>query len=131
MAMTLGSGRKAEINMTPMIDILLVLIVMFLIITPIAPRGLEALIPQDSRDRRVHAPDRPVVIEVLSDGSFRVNKAPVEPGDLEPRLRDLVRIGAAEVFFIKGDHGIDYQRVAQAIDAANTVGARRIALMTN
>ena len=114
-----------------MIDILLVLIVMFLIITPIAPRGLETVIPQDARDRRAHAPDRPAVIEVLLDGSFRVNAASVEPDALEAKIKDLVRFGAAEVVFVKGDRGIEYQQVAHAIDAANNAGANLVALMAN
>jgi biopolymer transport protein ExbD len=132
MAMTLGSGgRRAEINLTPMIDIMLVLIVMFLIITPITPRGLQALVPQDSRDPHAKPPERPIVIEALLDGTYRLNSAVIEPDLLQSRLRDLVRVGSAEVVFIKGDQGIEYERAVYAIDAANSAGVGRIALMPN
>lgn len=132
MAMMLGSGaRNAEINMTPMIDIMPVLIVMFLIITPITPRGLNTLIPQDSRDTHLRPPADPVVVEARLDGTFRLNSTVVEPEDLEGRLRDLVRVGSAEVLFVKGERDIVYQHVAYAIDAANSAGVGRIALMPN
>lgn len=122
MAMIMGGGGRAQINMTPMIDILLVLIVMFLIITPVTSRGLHTLVPLEARDQTTKPPDEPIVIEARLDGTFRLNTKPIEPGDLEPRIRELVRVGLARVVFVKGDRDIQFQRVAEAIDAANNAG---------
>jgi biopolymer transport protein ExbD len=128
-----GGGARAQINMTPMIDILLVLIIMFLIITPVTSRGLQTLVPQESRDNTAKPPGEPIVIQAMLDGTFQLNTQPIEPEDLERRIGELLlkRVAAARVVFVKGDRDIQFQRVAQAIDAANNAGALRVALMPN
>ncbi len=132
MAMSLGGTGKprADINMTPMIDVLLVLIIIFMVITPIAPKGLDTLIPQAAtHDQATPEPEENLIVSVLSDGSLRINQETVTWDGLEKRLAGILRNRSNRVVFVRGEHGIEFEPVAQAIDLAKEAGAARIALM--
>ena len=134
MAMSPGGGgsTKAEINMTPMIDVLLVLIIIFMVITPTVSTGLDAQIPQPAPDTKAAtAPSHEIVISILADGSIRLNQEPVERGKLEARLVDLFMHGGNTPVFIRGDRSLEYRAVAEVIDTAKRAGVNRIALMGN
>ncbi len=128
-----GDGRtKADINMTPMIDVLLVLIIIFMVITPVTPRGLNALVPQPpSGDPGRVAPAHDIVVSVRGDGTLMLNQEVLDAAGLGERLASLFKTGARDVIFVRGDKGIDFGRVAQVIDLARGVGVYRVALMTN
>ena len=127
-----GKGQRAEINVTPMIDVLLVLIIIFMVIAPLVPRGLRALVPP-----RSDAPPPPevvsrdIVISVAKDGVIEINQQRVEPAALPERLADLYRRRINDHVFVRGDRGLDFQAVAQVIDVARGAGWERIGLMTN
>jgi biopolymer transport protein ExbD len=127
-----GQGQKAQINVTPMIDVLLVLIIIFMVITPIAPRGLNALVPPQA-----DAPPPPgvitrdIVITVAKDGAIEINQQPVAPGTLPERLAGLYRSHTNDPIFVRGDRELDYQVVAEIIDVARGAGFERIGLMTH
>jgi len=126
-----GKGQKAEINVTPMIDVLLVLIIIFMVITPVAPRGLEAIAPpQSDAPPPANVVSREIVISVARDGAIDINQHPVEFAFLGERLADLYRSHINDHVFVRGDRGLDYQAVAQVIDVARGAGWGRIGLMT-
>jgi biopolymer transport protein TolR len=129
MGMSLGGpGRmKADVNMTPMIDVLLVLIIIFMVITPIAPRGLEALIPQASHGPA--APSDDIVITVRSDKSLRLNQERITAEKLYGRLKGIFETSGNRVVFIRGEEGLEFQQIAEVIDIAKGAGAGRIGLM--
>lgn len=133
MSMSLGAGlrQKAEINITPMIDVLLVLIIIFMVIAPVTPRGLRALIPEPAgRDRRDAAPAHPIVISVAADGSVRLNQDPVELESLQDCLALLFKQAADGVVFVRGEGDLEFRYIARVIDIAKAAGLERIALMT-
>ncbi len=132
MAMSLGgSGRpRADINMTPMIDVLLVLIIIFMVITPIAPKGLNALIPQPPpKDHAATVDDENLIVSVLADGSVRLNQETVAWDRLQARLAGLLQTHGNRPVFVRGEHGIDFEPVALAIDLAKGAGAGRVGLI--
>ena len=131
MGMTVGrkAGPKSEINLTPMIDVLLVLIIIFMVIMPTKPVGLEALIPQPSDSKA--PPQTDIVITVLADGTYRLNQESLDFPTLQKRLAALFRPGASQVIFIRGDKDLDFERVAEVIDLAHGIGLGHIGLMTN
>lgn len=134
MGMAVGGsgGPKADINMTPMIDVLLVLIIIFMVITPLTPKGLEALVPQPPpKDAQPNLSDqRTVVITINNDKSMLINAEPVTDENLSRRLEDIFKTRAEKVVFVKGDSDIDFGYVARAIDAAHGAGIDKVGLMT-
>jgi biopolymer transport protein TolR len=135
MAMAVGgpSGApKADINMTPMIDVLLVLIIIFMVITPLTPKGLEALVPQPPppNQQQKESDQRTVVIVINRDRSMMINQEPTDEQKLGPRLEEIFKTRAERVIFVKGDPNLDFQWVAKAIDIAKGAGIDKVGLMT-
>lgn len=130
MAMTLD--RKVQINMTPMIDILLVLIIIFMVITPLEPTGLRALVPQPAPpSAQPQSSTRDIVITVRMDGTVQLNQESVQLAELPRRLMLLFRTATDHPIFIRGEKGLEFRSVAQVIDIATGVGLSRVALMTD
>ena len=135
MGMAVGGpagGPKADINITPMIDVLLVLIIIFMVITPLTPKGLEALVPQPPPPNAQQQPQdqRTVVIQIFKDHSMKINQEDTDEQRLGTRLEDIFKTRAERVVFVKGDPDIEYQYVARAIDIAHGAGIDKVGLMT-
>lgn len=135
MAMNVGGGAggpRADINMTPMIDILLVLIIIFMVITPLTPKGLEALVPQPPppNQKQTESDQRTVVVTVNADKSMLINQEPTDEGRLGQRLEEIFKTRAERVMFVKGDPSLEFQYVAKVIDVAKGAGIDKVGLMT-
>jgi biopolymer transport protein ExbD len=133
--MTMDSGTRnvaSEINVTPMIDILLVLLIIFMVIVPAIPRGEAALMPRPP----IHGggSDAAVVLEVVKGAAgstnFRVNQQVVERRDLPAKLAAIYANRAERVLFIRGDDQLSFNEIATVIDIGHAAGADQIGLMT-
>lgn len=127
-----GKGLKADPNVVPFIDILLVLLIIFMVITPLTPKGLEALVPQPPPPgaQQTQADQRTVVIVINRDRSMLINTEPTDEARLGPRLEEIFKTRAERVVFVKGDPALEFQYVARAIDIAKGAGIDKIGLMT-
>ena len=134
---TADSGAlRAEINITPMIDILLVLIIVFMVVVSMSQKkGLQAEIPQPGNSPQTQTPPRTVVIQLnwTSEDqapSVKINDESVKWEDLHERLFDVFKQRAEKVAFVKGDDDVNFQYVADAISIARDSGVERVGLLT-
>ena len=128
-----AGGARADINMTPMIDILLVLLIIFMVITPLTPKGLEALVPQPPPPNQPPPPpnqDRTVVVIIDKDRKMHINTEDTDEAKLGPRLEEIFKTRAERVVFVKGDPDLEFQYIAKAVDIAKGAGIDKVGLMT-
>lgn len=134
MGMAVGGSRgvKSDMNVTPLIDVLLVLLIIFMVITPLTPKGLEALVPQPPPPNQPPSQqdDRTVVIIIDKDRKWMINTEQTDPTRAGDRLQEIFKTRAERVVFVKGDPSLDFKDVAQAIDVARGAGIDKIGLMT-
>jgi biopolymer transport protein TolR len=134
--MTMGkstNGMQSEINVTPMIDVLLVLLIIFMVIVPVISKGEQALAPKPAT-HSLTAPSDPVVLELTagkgSEPDYRINSQAVAKLDLPARLSEIYAARAERVLFVKADDRLAFTQVAQAIDMGHAAGVEHVALIT-
>jgi biopolymer transport protein TolR len=134
MATSMGEAKDkvAEINVTPMIDILLVLLIIFMVIVPAVPKGLEASLPQPPKSL-VKAND-PIVVQVFghqgASPSYRINDADVAHAQLLAKLTEIFANRAERTMFLRSDDGVSFAYVADVINIGKAANAMHIGLMT-
>jgi biopolymer transport protein TolR len=123
-------GIVSEVNVVPLIDILLVLLVIFMIM-PHRQMGLQASLPQEARGPVIIDHLETIVVQVVSDGSLRINGSVVQLDELRGRLERIFALRAHRVAFLQGDRSLEFQAVAQVLDLMHAAGASPIGLLTS
>lgn len=135
MGMSVGDnkgGAMAEMNVVPLIDILLVLLIIFMVITPLTPHGLDALVPQPNPNKTENQEleNKTVVVQVLANNKLKINQDDVTWEGLQPRLEQIFKERAEKIAFVKGDNDVLFMEVARAIDVMRGAGIDHIGLIT-
>ena len=131
MAMSAGTagGVKASPNVTPMIDVMLVLLIIFMMVIPMSRKAIDLQLPDPTPDNTNSGPPpSQIVLEVLPGGTFRINTQPVAKADLAKKLKDIYDGRPDKIIFVKGDPAVKYSDVISAMDAARGSGVKVIAM---
>ena len=129
MSMSTGGqgGLNAEPNVTPMIDVLMVLLIIFMVIVPSSRKAMDVQLPDPTpQPGAPQAASQQIVLEVLPGGQYAVNKQPVNGGALAGRLKEIYDPRPEKIIFIKGDPRVTYQDVIRAMDVARGAGVKVI-----
>jgi biopolymer transport protein ExbD len=123
-------------NVVPLIDILLVLLIIFMVITPLTPKGLDTLVPQPNPNQQQNQEleNKTVVVQVLMQGRvcclLKINQEESTWDGLGKRLEDIFKDRADKIAFVKGDSDVMFQEVARAIDIMRGAGIDKVGLIT-
>ena len=129
-----GKGARSDINVTPLIDVLLVLLIIFMVIQPTVVRGLDTLVPQPPKDKTADVDTRTIVVQVLPGGkggpSYKINDDAVNLSELTDKLRTIFEARNDKVMFVKGDKDLDFAAVTPVIDDGHAAGVDNIGIIT-
>ncbi len=129
-----GKGARSDINVTPLIDVLLVLLIIFMVIQPNVVRGLDTLVPQPPKDKTADVDTRTIVVQVMANGkgtpSYKINEDAVNLTELTDKLRTIFEARNDKVMFVKGDKDLDFAAVTPVIDDGHAAGVDNIGIIT-
>ena len=139
MSMSTGSGSggfNSEINVTPMVDIMLVLLIIFMVITPFLQQGVSVALPRDMKnpdEDKAIIRESSVVVAITSDGKLYLGKKPIEKPDLKAEIDKKMEGKAADerIVYIRSDIGADYGKVVDTINTIRESGIDQIGLVAD
>lgn len=131
MGAELGAATKSDPNVVPLCDILLVLLIIFMVITPVAQKGIDIKLPETGDTSTSHAQSTSLVLVIERDLSVTLNREPISKEMLETRLRDLYRTDSKKPLFVKADETVPYKDVLELIDIAKGAGVEVVGVYTD
>jgi biopolymer transport protein ExbD len=130
MSMTPGGpkGLTNEPNVTPMIDVLLVLLIIFMLVVPMSRKAIDLQLPDPTEQQSSSAPPPQIVLEVFPGQKYMINKQPVSKADLLKRLTEIYKDRPEKIIFVKGDPKVKYEDVIYAMDISRGAGVKVIGM---
>jgi len=119
----------SEINVTPMVDVMLVLLIIFMVAAPLLQVGVPIELPQ-AKGKQLESSQEPLAISVKSDGSVYIGETPVTLDEIAPKLKAIAKNGYDEQIFVRGDKGVTYGIVMRVMGRISAGGFRKVSLVT-
>jgi biopolymer transport protein TolR len=123
------SGMMAEINVTPFVDVMLVLLIIFMVTTPMMTMGMNVNLPRTDAPT-MDVPDELVVLSITEDGRYYINENELQFAELEPRLRVMKENKPDQQIFLKADGAVAYEKVARLMALCTKVGIQKMGMVT-
>ena len=122
-------GAMAEINMTPFIDVMLVLLIIFMVAAPLLATGVAVDLPQ-TKSAPLNIDQKPITISIDEKGTIYLADQPTEANDLVNKLQGMTKAGVDERIYVRGAKAVNYGRVAEIMSIVTTAGYKKVALVT-
>jgi len=121
----------ADINVTPLVDVMLVLLIIFMVTAPMLHQGISVALPKTATTNIQSSTEDPIVLSISRDGLFYINETPVARGLLRDRLRAILRGRKEKAVLLKADRGLSYGTVIETLDLLNRMGIESLGLVTD
>ena len=126
-----ASAAMSEINVTPFVDVMLVLLIIFMVAAPMLTVGVPVQLPDTAATALPTEQEEPLTITITKDGALVIQTTPTADGELIPKLRAIAAERTSDKVFLRADGAVPYERVAQVMGALNAGGFRNIGLVTD
>ena len=133
--MAMGGGHTpgtmlSEINVTPLVDVMLVLLVIFMVTAPLLQQGMEVQLPKAVSQNLPQQPEDPLILSITRGQVFYLNETPIPRRELADRLKLMLRNRRSKAVYVKADRNLSYGVVVETMDAMNRIGVESLGLVT-
>lgn len=123
-----GAPPLSEINVTPLVDVMLVLLIIFMVAAPLMTVGVPVQLPKTAAPK-VSQPKQPVVVTISDQGQPFLDKEPLAPESVMPRLRELASADPTQAVLVRGDRAVPYGRIVEVMGQINAAGFSKVSLV--